>query len=68
MAELTFPANSDSGDHHHAVTETFYVLQGEMEQVINGKPVKLGPGMVASHPVDRSRCATGPDPMVQRCS
>src|SRR6185503_3725984 len=48
VAELTFLPNSDSGDHHHGVTETFYVLEGEMNQVINGKPVKLGPGMVAT--------------------
>ena len=48
IVELTFTPNTDSGDHRHAVTETFYVLDGELEQVINGKPVKLGPGMVAS--------------------
>jgi hypothetical protein len=41
VAELTFLPNSDSGDHHHGVTETFYVLEGEMNQVINGKTVKL---------------------------
>jgi dihydroorotase/N-acyl-D-amino-acid deacylase len=48
IVELKFPANSDSGDHRHAVTETFYVLEGEMEQVINGTPVKLAPGMSAT--------------------
>ena len=62
VAELTFPANSDSGDHHHAVTETFYVLQGEMEQVINGKALKLGPGMVASlRSTDEVRHRSGPN-------
>ena len=61
VAELTFVPNSDSGDHHHAVTETFYVLEGEMEQVINGKPVKLGPGMVASiRSTDQVRHRAGP--------
>jgi dihydroorotase/N-acyl-D-amino-acid deacylase len=62
IVELTFPANSDSGDHHHAVTETFYVLEGEMEQVINGKPVKLGPGMSASiRSTDQVRHKSGPN-------
>ena len=61
VAELTFAPNSDSGDHRHAVTETFYVLEGEMEQVINDKPVKLGPGMVASiRSTDQVRHKTGP--------
>ena len=61
VAELTLAANSDSGDHHHGVTETFYVLEGEMEQVINGKAVKLGPGMVASiRSTDQVRHRAGP--------
>jgi len=62
VVELTFKPNSDSGDHHHAVTETFYVLEGEMEQVINGKPVKLGKGMVASiRSTDQVRHRSGPN-------
>jgi quercetin dioxygenase-like cupin family protein len=48
IVEITLPPNSDSGDHMHGVTETFYVLEGEMQQVINGKPVSLTPGMAAS--------------------
>ena len=61
VAELTLAANSDSGDHHHGVTETFYVLEGEMDQVINGKAVKLGPGMVASiRSTDQVRHRAGP--------
>jgi quercetin dioxygenase-like cupin family protein len=62
VGELTFVPNSDSGDHRHAVTETFYVLEGELEQVINGKPVKLGPGMVASiRSTDQVRHKSGPN-------
>ena len=61
VAELTFLPNSDSGDHHHGVTETFYVLEGEMSQVINGKTFKLGPGMVATlRPTDEVRHRSGP--------
>lgn len=61
IVELTFAANSDSGDHRHAVTETFYVLEGDLEQIINGKPVKLGPGMVASiRATDTVRHKSGP--------
>ena len=60
VAELTFAANTDSGNHRHAVTETFYVLEGEMEQVVNDKPIKLGPGMVASiRSTDQVRHKTG---------
>jgi quercetin dioxygenase-like cupin family protein len=48
IGELTFKANSDSGEHKHGVTETFYVLEGELTQVVNGKPIKLTPGMATS--------------------
>jgi quercetin dioxygenase-like cupin family protein len=62
IVELTFPPNSDSGDHRHAVTETFYVLEGEMEQVINGTPVKLTPGTSASiRATDQVRHRSGPN-------
>ena len=62
VAELTLAPNSDSGEHRHAVTETFYLLEGEMEQVINGTPVKLGPGMVASiRETDQVRHKAGPN-------
>ncbi|HTV03002.1 MAG TPA: cupin domain-containing protein [Luteitalea sp.] len=61
IVELVFPANSDSGDHRHAVTETFYVLEGLMEQVINGTPVRLTPGMSASiRSTDQVRHKSGP--------
>ena len=62
IVELKFPANSDSGDHRHAVTETFYVLEGEMEQVINGTPVKLTPGTSATiRSTDQVRHRSGPN-------
>ena len=48
IVEITLLPNSDSGEHQHGVTETFYVLEGDMQQVINGKPVSLKPGMAAS--------------------
>jgi quercetin dioxygenase-like cupin family protein len=48
VGELTFPPNSDSGEHRHGVTETFYVLEGELEHVVNGHSVKLAPGMVGT--------------------
>ena len=61
IAELTFKPNSDSGDHRHAVTETFYLLEGELEQVINGKPVALRPGIAASiRSTDDVRHRAGP--------
>ena len=61
IVELLFPANSDSGDHRHAVTETFYVLEGQMDQVINGTPVRLTPGMSATiRSTDQVRHKSGP--------
>ena len=61
IVELKFPPNSDSGDHRHAVTETFYVLEGDMEQVINGTPVKLSTGMSATiRSTDQVRHKSGP--------
>jgi quercetin dioxygenase-like cupin family protein len=61
LGELTFTPNTDSGDHQHGVTETFYVLEGELEHVVNGNSVKLTPGMVGSvRPPDKVRHKTGP--------
>jgi quercetin dioxygenase-like cupin family protein len=61
VAELTFAPNSDSGDHKHGVTETFYVLEGELEHVVNGQSTKLTPGMVGSvRPPADVRHKTGP--------
>jgi quercetin dioxygenase-like cupin family protein len=61
IVELTFPPNSDSGDHRHAVTETFYLLEGELEQVINGTPVKLIAGSAVSlRSTDTVRHKSGP--------
>jgi quercetin dioxygenase-like cupin family protein len=48
VAEIQFPAGSDSGDHRHAVTELFYVLSGELEHSVNGRAELLKPGMVGS--------------------
>lgn len=60
VGELTFPANADSGDHKHGVAEVFYVLEGELEHVVNGRSVKLSPGMVGSvRPPDTVRHKTG---------
>jgi quercetin dioxygenase-like cupin family protein len=60
VGELTFAPNSDSGDHQHGVTETFYVLDGELEHVVNGNSERLAPGMVGSvRPPDHVRHKTG---------
>jgi len=60
VAELTFVPNSDSGDHQHGVTETFYVLEGELEHVVNGQSVRLSPGMAGTvRPPDKVRHKTG---------
>ena len=43
---ITFPPGTDSGDHAHAVTELFYILEGELEHVVNGESHLLTPGML----------------------
>ena len=61
VGELTFPPNSDSGDHQHGAIEIFYVLSGELEHVVNGKSQILKPGMVGFvKPPDKIRHKTGP--------
>jgi quercetin dioxygenase-like cupin family protein len=61
VGELTFPPNTDSGDHAHGAIEMFYVLSGELEHVVNGKSQILRPGMVGYvKPPDKIRHKTGP--------
>ena len=60
VAEITFAPNTDSGDHVHGATETFYVLEGELEHVVNGQSIKLLPGMVGTvRPPDKVCHKTG---------
>ena len=61
LGELTFPANSDSGDHKHGAIEMFYVVSGELEHVVNGQSQMLTPGMAGFvKPPDSVRHKTGP--------
>lgn len=61
LGELTFPANSDSGEHTHGAIEMFYVVSGELEHVVNGRSEFLKPGMAGFvKPPDRVRHKTGP--------
>ena len=61
VGELTFAPNSDSGDHQHGVTETFYLIEGDLEQVVNGKAIKLTPGSAVSiRSTDHVQHKTGP--------
>ena len=61
LGELTFPPNSDSGEHTHGAIEMFYVVTGELEHVVNGNSQLLKPGMAGFvKPPDRVRHKTGP--------
>src|SRR4029078_6950642 len=61
VGELTFPANTDSGEHTHGAIEMFYVLSGDLEHVVHGKGQMLKPGMVGYvKPPDKIRHKTGP--------
>ena len=60
IAEITFAPNADSGEHVHGATETFYVLEGELEHIVNGQSTKLTTGMVGTvRPPDKVRHKTG---------
>ncbi len=59
VAEITFPAGTDSGDHPHGSSEIFYVLSGAPEHIVNGQSTTLTPGMVGFvKPPDRVRHRT----------
>ncbi len=61
VGELTFPPNTDSGDHQHGAIEMFYVLSGELEHIVNGKSEILTAGMTGwVRPPDKIRHKTGP--------
>ena len=61
VGEMTFPPNSDSGDHKHGAIEMFYVVSGELEHVVNGKSYFLTPGDAGYvNPPDALRHTTGP--------
>ena len=61
IGEITFAPNADSGEHVHGATETFYVLDGELEHFVNGESVKLTAGMIGTvRPPDKVRHKTGP--------
>jgi len=44
IGEITFPPGTNSGDHLHGATEVFYVLEGELEHVVDGVSEVLRPG------------------------
>ena len=44
IGEITFPPGTNSGDHLHGTTEVFYILEGELEHVVDGVSETLGPG------------------------
>ena len=61
VGELTFPPNTDSGDHTHGSIEILYVVSGELGHVVNGKSQILTPGMAGFvKPPDKIRHKTGP--------
>ncbi|HJO37612.1 MAG TPA: cupin domain-containing protein [Vicinamibacterales bacterium] len=43
---LTFPAGSESAAHVHQSTEVFYVLEGQLEHIVNGQSYILDAGML----------------------
>jgi quercetin dioxygenase-like cupin family protein len=60
MGELNFAPNTNSGEHAHGSTEIFYVLEGELEHVVNGKSQFLRPGMAGYvNPPDKVIHKTG---------
>ena len=47
VAEITFPVGlSPSRGHTHGTTEIFYVVEGVLGHVVNGREYRIEPGMV----------------------
>ena len=47
LAELTLPPGpTPTRGHRHGSTEIIYVLEGELNHIVNGTPHRLGPGGV----------------------
>lgn len=47
IAEVTFPAGtSPARGHRHGAVEIFYILEGELDHVVNGETHRLVPGAV----------------------
>ena len=44
IGEITWPPGANSGNHPHGATEVFYVLEGELEHVVDGVSEILRPG------------------------
>lgn len=62
LGELTFPPNSDSGEHAHGAIELLYVVSGTLIHTVNGKTDTLTAGMVGYvKPPDMIRHRTGAD-------
>jgi quercetin dioxygenase-like cupin family protein len=60
VGEITFPPNSDSGEHVHGAIEIFYVITGELEHIVNGQSQILKPGMAGFvKPPDKVRHKVG---------
>ena len=43
---LTFQPGSESASHVHGSTEVFYVIEGQLEHIVDGKSYMLEPGML----------------------
>jgi quercetin dioxygenase-like cupin family protein len=50
LGELTFPPNSDSGEHTHGAVEIFYVLKGEIHFLCEGKAYACDAGTLVHVP------------------
>lgn len=59
VALMRMPANTVSEPHHHPNEQWIFVLEGEMESVVEGKTYRMGPGCVLyipSNAVHSGRC------------
>ena len=58
MVEMTLPAGQPriAGEHRHGAIEIFYILEGELDHIVNDESHRLQPGDVAIlRPGDRVR-------------
>lgn len=62
IAEIEFAPGTLTGGHVHGAIEIFYVLEGELEHIVNGKSYHLKPGMMGFvRPPDEVNHKVGPN-------
>ncbi len=67
LFELRFAPGTRISPHVERITEGFFILEGQLDAVINGKPYSLKPNEFLSYPKGTLHEFHNPGPEVMRC-